>query len=335
MEQRRLQYVNLAKVCGLFLVLLSHSMLSGLSVLLYFGNIVLIPIFFVCAGYTTTRDFSLKKKAKKLLVPYFVINFFLLVIFCKNISWLNVAGVFYSRFSLFPIDAVPDADNLFFFGFHNPPYNSPLWFLTAMTVAYILYRPLFRLKGRKAAVLATAYAAISYLSSFLPVLLPWSIDTAFMLAVFMYLGACLRRWNILERKIWIAPCLIAYLAVIVCKIPINLSVRIFGDDLWQYILVIVGAVSGSCLLLMFLKIFEKFNLPFLNFLSANALIIFAVQMPILEGVGLWCRSLSFYPEITALTQIASAFVLGGAVSYAYGRISRWLSSLHFNCLPDS
>ena len=90
MEKKRVLWLDIAKAAGIIIVLLVHTGRS-FGPVSFFGGMFYMPIFFVLAGMTfrykpeeSFADFT-KKKARRLLVPYFGYNLFLfLFFFVKN-----------------------------------------------------------------------------------------------------------------------------------------------------------------------------------------------------------------------------------------------------------
>ena len=171
------------------LVIISHS--SGLSS--YLINFY-IPLFFVLSGYVYKpgRSYAgnVSRKAKRLLIPYFgysalLFAFYALTGRSAEEMKLSLFGVFYSRFCLYPAAA---EENVYLFTIAN----GAMWYLTAFFVAGLLYHLVADrcLKSRGFLVgCLVLLAVVTMAFSFLPVLLPWSIDLIgaavfFMLANF-------------------------------------------------------------------------------------------------------------------------------------------------------
>ena len=129
---KRLDYVDIAKGIGIVLVVCSHSDALGLMWLMM-G--MFVPIFYFCSGYTFTMKGTLmecmKKRFRKLFIPYL---FFNLLMFCAfmHFSLREIVGVFYSRYSLYPLDVTPNIKFL-------TSGNYPMWFLTSMIVSYLFF----------------------------------------------------------------------------------------------------------------------------------------------------------------------------------------------------
>ena len=183
----RLDWIDLSKSIGIFFVLLSHSqvnipLVSGL------GNLFYIGIFFVIAGYTYHDEevpvvWFAWKKAKRVLVPYLQYSMALFLImslkrilegsFTKSETLTSLFGIFYARNQIARV-GVPEKSLL-------DVMNAPLWFLPAFYLSFVLFHVLVRI-GKEKLLLFTLISMIigmslHYLS---PVLLPWSIDTAFL-----------------------------------------------------------------------------------------------------------------------------------------------------------
>ena len=146
MEKKRVLWLDIAKALGILVVLLVHTGKS-FGPVSFFGGMFYMPIFFILAGmtfrYKPEERFGsfVKKKAKRLLVPYFGYNLFLfLFFFLKNDllagqvsaeSFFPLLGILYSRNCLFPMDSPA---NVYFMQI----LNAPTWFLTGMFVSSFL-----------------------------------------------------------------------------------------------------------------------------------------------------------------------------------------------------
>ena len=309
-----LPFINIAKFISLCLVILSHSTDSSL---MRWSSMFFIPIFFICAGYTTTGNINLRKKAKKLLVPYFILNFIFLLgflIITKKVSWTSVIGIFYSRYSLFPL-SFHHEENVFFLNI----MNMTSWFLTAMFTTFVAYKFMMSLKNSVSILLiALIYLIITYFSTFLPILLPWSIDTCFLFAFFMFCGHLMRKFNLLKNIYSLLIGLIIYIPLLFLYIPVNESVRVMGGgNFLEYLAIVIGGITGSIILLYCCKMMEFIYVPIIHYLSRNSLIIFVVQIPflvIIEKIG---YLLEFNTTIIAFAQLIVALIGGCIVSEIY------------------
>ena len=93
---KRLEYVDIAKGIGIVLVVCSHS--DALDLMWPMMG-MFVPIFYFCSGYTYSMKGTLKecmkKRIRKLFVPYL---FFNILLFCAfmHFSLREFVGMFYS-----------------------------------------------------------------------------------------------------------------------------------------------------------------------------------------------------------------------------------------------
>lgn len=266
---QRLEYVDIAKGIGMVLVVCSHSDALGLMWLLM-G--MFVPIFYFCSGYTFSMRGTLKasmlKRFRKLFVPYL---FFSVLLFCvfRHFSLREVIGMLYSRYSLFPLDVTPNVKFL-------TSGNYPMWFLTSMIVSYLLFYLLVYYEHYRYC-LTGVYALATLAFSYSPVLLPWSIDTAGLTALFMYAGFLARRHKCMQLSPWhIAILAVTYVGLHCVAGDINLSVRMYGTSAVVYF--VIGSI-GSFLVLWASRFLEH-TWPGKVFLALgrHSLTIFCVQM---------------------------------------------------------
>lgn len=274
-NNNRLDYIDIARAIGLILVIISHSVCPQY---MFFSYQFFIPLFFILTGYTFTK-FSIQKKVIRLLVPYSIFNILIIGIMwvsgIKEISMENIVGVLYSRYSIYP-----DKIILMNIG------NSPTWFLTAMFVSFCLLYPLIKYPQYNI-ITIIVYFAITYILTLCPILLPWSIDTAFILSIFIYIGILIKQFNILHLKWYVYIIAIAlYIVINVLNGDTNISIREYGSSIF---LLLVGGTLGSTLTIkisMFLE--DCFINSTLVGIGRNSLVIFSIQFPFLfvaEGVG--------------------------------------------------
>lgn len=95
---------------------------------------------------------------------------------------LSVIGLFYSRFALYPLSVQPNV--IFLNGI------APLWFLTAMYVSVIIYKIAVNCIGVK--YIGIIFFSLAGIMHFIPILLPWSLDTMPICVLFIIFGAYLR-----------------------------------------------------------------------------------------------------------------------------------------------
>ena len=319
---KRLGYVDIAKGIGIVLVVCSHSDALGLM-WLFMG--MFVPIFYFCAGYTSSRNGSLKeamqKRFRKLIVPYLFFNVLLFIAFW-HFSWREIVGVFYSRYCLYPLDVVPNVKFL-------TSGNYPMWFLTSMIVSYFLFY-LIIYNDRYRLLLISCYAVLTFFLSACPVLLPWSLDTSFLTALFMYAGMVFRRKDVNLANWWqVGLVAVVYVVLQYFGGNINLSVRMYGTSIVVYFFL---GILGSFVVLWGAQFLERtYAGNLFQSLGQHSLTIFCVQMVFI----VWAKELWNWllPEqsvgyLTGMVEIMMALVGGWLLSIVLHK-NKYLNRLLF------
>lgn len=253
MEKQRILWMDIAKAIGILVVLIVHGGIS-LGPVTFFGGMFYMPVFFVLAGMTFTwreeEGFGVfvRKKARRLLVPYFGYNLFLFLFFFIKDSFLvgkvtpesffPLAGILYSRNCLFKMDAI---NNIYFMQI----LNAPTWFLTGLFVSLMVFWILMRAsKGelRKLCIMNGVVLFFAVLLHYLcPVLLPWSADCALYAVSFLTFGKVTAEWG-LVKKLYKKPLsmlllLIAFVGLSLINGSVNMSVAEYGHSMILYLAV--------------------------------------------------------------------------------------------------
>jgi fucose 4-O-acetylase-like acetyltransferase len=302
----RLEFVDIAKGIGIMIVCFGHSGAEDV-VISWIGGFI-VPLFFILSGYMykdkgipVGKD--LYNKGKKLLKPYFFFSVVLLLIY-KRFAWNDIVGVFYSRYCLYTYHA---PDNIFFM----KATNSPMWFLTAMFATFPLFYIIMK-NEKYIKWIILSYLLITWGCTFLPILLPWSLDVAFIMAIFMYIGVLFRRQeNLLNKPSYIYWLIIAAF-LILCKVngEPNPSVRELGNSLLLYM---ITGVLGSISMMWICKHLEGKPLSgLLADIGRHTLVIFCLQIFIFHQInrviygmihlpaeGIWLYTAALFKVIVA------------------------------------
>ena len=265
----RLEYVDIAKGFGIVLVVCSHS--DAFDLMWYMMDMC-IPIFFFCSGYTfrmkDTFKNSMYKKFKRLFVPYLFFNIVMFCVFC-HFSLRELIGILYSRYSLYPLDVTP---NIKFF----TSGNYPLWYLTSMIVSYFLfYLLIYHEKYKHMLMFLYALLIIFFMKS--PILLPWSIDTAPLTAMLIYVGMKVRKHDLISINIFqILILALIYIGLRCVGGDLNISVREYGSSVAIYFIL---SIIAPFVVLWCSKCFEGTYIgKFFLVLGQHSLTIFCIQM---------------------------------------------------------
>jgi len=270
MEKKRVLFMDIAKAIGILIVLLVHAELH-LGPVTFFGGMFYMPVFFVLAGMTFSYrpeeklSVFLKKKAKRLLLPYLGYNGFLFTFFFVKDSMLSgqltgksffpLLGILYSRNCLLPMG---QENNVFFMQI----LNAPTWFLTGLFVTLFLFWVLVRMsKGdRKKLLLQTGrlLAVAILVHYFCPVLLPWSVDCALYAVAFLTFGKFAAEYGLVGKlygsPLWTGVLLVGFLGLSLLNGSVNMSIANYGHSMLLYL--IVGAL-GSLLCMIGALFLEK------------------------------------------------------------------------------
>lgn len=293
--KERLEYVDIAKGIALVLVLCSHSDAFDL---MWMMMDMCIPIFFFCSGYTFKMKGSFKdsmiKKTRKLLVPYLFFNFVVFCVFC-HFSIREIVGVFYSRYCLYPLYVIP---NVKFF----TSGNYPMWYLTSMIVSYFLfYLIVYHEKYKNAIIVFYALLIVGFMKC--PILLPWSIDTAPLTALIIYVGMMVRKHNMISIDLYqVLFLVLLYIGLRFVGGELNISVRIYGNSVAVYFLL---AAISPFVVLWGSRYLEGTHVgKCFMILGKHSLTIFCIEIPFIvlaKGIYLW-----LFPE-KELDYLAGAF----------------------------
>lgn len=250
----RIAWIDFAKFLGILFVLMNHAELK-IPVISRFGGLFYVPIFFVLAGLTyqhkeESMTSFIKRKAKRLLLPYFGYNIFLYLFFLLKdyiipgkFTWqalMPLVGILYSRNCLYRMDT---EKNIYFL----TVLNSPTWFLTALFLTIVLFEICLRLVNynwRRLCVINILITSIGIMLYYLsPILLPWSIDSILIFEIFISAGFALqKKAACMKKKQNIITIVISFLAIYLIAIyngSMNISVGEFGKTVFVGILLAV------------------------------------------------------------------------------------------------
>lgn len=135
---------------------------------------------------------------------------------------------------------------------------------------------------------------MTYVLSFLPILLPWSLDTMFLMTIFIFAGSYIRRYNLLYKtsKLQLIILIMVYIFSVLQCDWVNLSVRVYGNSL---LFLLIGGILGSYILIFISMQIERHLSIVGSVLSAlgiQSLPIFCIHIPFIK---IWENTLSCIP----------------------------------------
>lgn len=296
---KKYEWLDVSKGLGIYLVVCNHIGVipAQLQKCLQFY----MPMFFIAAGYTYVSQISFEKlvmkKIDRLLKPYI---FYSVVLYLYN---LIMVGLKYREDNLF------QAVKGIFYGAYVCQLsrggvllcinNAPLWFLLAIFNAYIVYwfeTTILQDKCKiKEEILIGGNLILTKLLSYLPVLLPWSLDTIFMSANYMFLGKYLKKKRF-NRYIYLLF-LILYFFLIDFNGNMNYSTRSWGNS------VLLFYICGCIGTIVYFRVCELLSEKS-DFLKASALkcckssiCILSMHLTLNEGLVMLSGKLPFVPGL--------------------------------------
>jgi len=188
MNKKRIIWLDQARAIGMFVVMIGHALAAGKSKKYIYS--FHMPLFFILSGMTfknsdekSVKDYIIDK-IKKLLVPYFILNLLMIIVYLVNVeigvrSSLTVEqliiGTLYSS---------------------NPPYPmivTTTWFILCLFIIEMLFYIIKRIfkDDRLVFIAAILSGVIGYVNSLTitnKTLPPWHLTTALAGLVFYFLG---------------------------------------------------------------------------------------------------------------------------------------------------
>ncbi|HCI25159.1 MAG TPA: hypothetical protein DFK11_11685 [Lachnospiraceae bacterium] len=138
---------------------------------------------------------------------------------------LAIIGIFYSRYALYPLN---ESENVLFLQIGN----SPLWFLTSMFIGCMLFYVIMEIARDSMIKTWLCYVGlivITILFQSFPVLLPWSIDTAFLTAWFMLIGYNMKKKFLKRYSIFY----IALVSIIYTWMLLEWCSKFINKSIWK------------------------------------------------------------------------------------------------------
>lgn len=186
MEKERIDFIDIYRGFGILFMIMGH---------VYFGSIFNkwihafhMPMFYFVTGYFYNSklgilDFT-KKKARSLLVPYFVFCIICSLLFCAingKLYWLEMLDIIWiNNKGWIPI--------------------GPMWYLTSLFIALIIFKLIDYVPNKyiKGAICAMISIFGCMVSTTIVFTLPWSMMAAFVSVVFLYVGSLVKQKKIDE-----------------------------------------------------------------------------------------------------------------------------------------
>lgn len=280
-KKERLKYPDIAKGLGIIAVLCAHAGVGIIWIQPYY-----MPMFFAVSGcifrFLCNHTGNCFESARKMATYYFKYSIIVALLYIplffikqNDCSFLvrNIIGVFYARKAVYsPLEL---ESNIIFMELGN----GPMWFLPCLAVAWILFIPLNYCKKRPfIAAIIVLYLICSDVLGRMKIMLPWSVDTAFVAAIFIFFGT---KFEIIRQKylvnsagdkikyfaIAFGLCLMGY-HIVITKVSIrwNMSVGTYATSISSGVYFFcLFCMWGTAMLLLMCCLIEE--LPVVNLFS--------------------------------------------------------------------
>ena len=252
----RKDWIDFARAFGIFCIAYGHLVQGESLVSLYFGSFR-VAIFFLIMGLTFSLDKNfisfLKKKAKRLLVPYYIFAVLSILILYSAAFIVPALSEFKSQSILMYFWGAIYGNGLT----GNMKWNLPLWFLPCSFIAllfvYGFEKLISNIKQNKL-LFRVIYVLISVVITFLYVCfikwikLPFGTEVAIPMSGFVELGILLSKIDNLRKKYLYVLISIPFILLGYCLSRMNGTVSVmallFGNCFPVYYISAISSIIG-------------------------------------------------------------------------------------------
>lgn len=290
---QRKNWVDWAKVLGMFTIIYGHCFPETMSNFIYSFN---VPIFFIISGYLCKKEKNFStcwnKTLHNLIIPYYILAF------------IKVAGAIFKHIDdgqwIWSILAV-------LFGFHTlneAPGCSNLWFVYSLIIIKVIYQ----IAGKKSNLLlggACLLGAWLY-NYYLNIELRWAITDCMLAFPFFLLGSyisqkndwlkcCLQTCTRSMRSRFLSVCLVIFLLILTYFISnINgqakMYMNLYGNSLFWFV---IAALTGSTATLGISFLMDKISSKFARVISNGTIVILVFHRELLHPMLKWISQQNF------------------------------------------
>ena len=323
----RLVWLDQLRAVAMFFVILGHFAISrtGLTLIYAFH----MPLFFMVSGmtfhpgrYETIRACAVDK-AKKLLIPYFLLSLAMIPLWYLNWKVLKssptglvglLKGIAVSNEAVF-----------------SSPTNAT-WFLPCLFLVSVLFFAFSKwTKGsRRGLALAVACSGVfgALLSVLLRVDVPWHVPTVFTAVVFYYIGYLFMQhretvvaWLDERPRSWI-PVVVVLAVAGACLALVNGKVSMHANHYNVVPLFYVSALALGFAIVLAVMLLPKVK-P-LAYVGQNTLIYIAIHAPILRTIQNFSPASGHIAAAYPVPTAAAIFVVVIPISMLVNRLLPFL-----------
>lgn len=282
----RQHFIDQLKAVSIFLIVFGHN--DNSSVLGDYLTTFIVPLFFIISGYLTKdKQFVLlgdylKKMTRRLIVPYFLISFFL------YFFWLFIER----PFAITPGSGDPIKNLIGIFysqgGGEYMEWGIIMWFFPALFCISMIDFFVSKLDFKYRVIPVLVLPVIGTLIfSVLGFHLPWNLDNAMVLYPFYFWGSFMKRIDICShingKEVWMFILLfVLFIIGAAYNKPINYYYASFGSVPMMYI----NGISGSMAFFVIFKILPSSKM--ITWVGENTLPILAfhfLTLSVIQGIA--------------------------------------------------
>ena len=268
---KRIDWIDQVKGFGIFLVVYGHNFPITEKYIYSFH----MPLFFLIAGIfhpTIQNKFSIIKRVKSILVPYFLWSFLLFIF------WVFL-GRFYGESANFNLSVYDNFIGIFYAqgGRAFMDWGIPMWFLPTIFLTFLLFYFIKKLNNKYLECLLVIILStfVFLLPYFCNIKFFWSFDVALVSLIFYALGFYSKSIITTKKKPswWFFIILgILHFTLFTLNEKVDMYRSIYGNQ----ILFLLNGIIGILFYLSFFKLLPKFK--FLGFLGRFTIPILALQI---------------------------------------------------------
>lgn len=290
--KKRVEWIDIARGIAIISMVYAHSDLTAESTSYIFA--FHMPIFFILSGYLYRKPDDYKafalKNVKKLLIPYAITCFFLLIVrICRYLIQPEYYGycgkkliVFRTIISSFVGFGCGPDESAPHFPFFEVWSVGPLWFLLTFLWAVLIFAVIMNITKDwheiERGVLILALSMLGLSLSFYWIWLPLNLDIAVFALLFMYIGYVLKKYMSGNMHI------ITYILLLALYIVASMKYNSIGMSVRSVVsaLTIPSAIAGSILVMELSKWGERalpsFIVKPIVWFGRNGMMIVCVHM---------------------------------------------------------
>lgn len=279
--------MDVAKGIGILAVIIGHVVIDyggGRTPFVLALYTFHLPLFFIISGYFFTYRPGFKafltKKCRVYLIPY-------------AFASILITGFEIMAQSVLGDRPVAESTSYMLLGFMMQRRFTTLWFLTALLLSELIFWLLFRfvknMTGICVASLMIGLAGVGY-SELVRVPLPWNLDAACVVVLYLAVGAMLKSHDVialLMRHRWRNMCVLVAVSVVCSLINRTMNgepYEMFAGQYGVFPLTIAAACTGSLAAILLSSTLRGPLSDGLSWLGRNTMVFFllhkSIAMPI-------------------------------------------------------